>query len=164
MACATERETLKKRDAVPIYARHLLEPGATLPVAVNGDKVKVDWPTAVEAQPGSTAAPAPVAAGGAESFDAVGTTPAVSAEAAIAAAPVEDAAGGISFDTWVAIEAGIVRDRVAPPDYDEYARRYGVAPGAWPAAQAAWQARMTSDWTVGARFAEAYEAAVKGRR
>jgi hypothetical protein len=94
----------------------------------------------------------------------VTTGPAVPVEEAVAAAPVEEGAGGISFDTWVAVEAGLVRERVPPDRYDEYAQTHGVAPGGWEGAQAAWQARMVSDWTVGARFGEAYEAAVKRKR
>jgi hypothetical protein len=154
----------KRKDNVPIYARHLLEPGVTLPVVLDGDKIKVHWPAAVEAQPGSNAPPAPVAARVDEPVEAIAATPPVDPAAAVAAAPVSDDAAGVSFDTWVEVEAGLVRDRVPPARYDEYAQRYGVAPGAWAAAQAAWQARMTSDWTVGARFGEAYEAALKRKR
>jgi hypothetical protein len=159
---ADGRQLVKKRDNVPIYARHLIEPGTTLPVAVDGDKIRVDWPAAVEAQPGSSAPPAAAAERHDEPSPAVTTTTtAPSPEAAIAAAPVDDAVDGVSFDTWVAVEAGIVRDRIAPDGYDEYAQRHGVPPGAWSSAQAAWQARMTSDWTIGARFGEAYQAALK---
>ncbi len=81
-----------------------------------------------------------------------------------AAAPEVSPLGGVSFDTWVAVEAGLVRDRVAPADYDTYAQRHGVPAGGWAAASAAWHQRTTSDWRVGARFGEAYEAALKGRR
>ena len=154
----------KKRDTVPIYARHLLEPGMTLPVALDGDKIKVDWPAAVEAQPGSNAPPAPVAARVDEPVEAIAAAPPVDPAAAVATAPVSDNAAGVSFDTWVEVEAGLVRDRVPPERYDEYAQRHGVEPGTWHAAQAAWQDRMTSDWTVGARFGEAYEAALKRKR
>jgi len=161
---ADGRQWVKKRDPVPIYARHLLEPGIALPVAINGEKVEVDWPAAVEAKPGSTSPPAAAAAVREEPAEAMTATPAVPVEQAVAAAPVEDSAGGIGFDTWVAVEAGLVRDRVAPADYDEYAQRHGVPPGQWAGAQAAWQSRMVSDWTIGARFGEAYEAALKKKR
>jgi hypothetical protein len=158
------RQFVKKRDNVPIYARHLIAPGVTLPVAVDGDKVKVDWPAAVEAQPGSAEPPAPAAARVEVPVETVQATPSASPEAAIAAAPVADAVDGVSFETWVAVEAGIVRERIAPAGYDEYAQRLGVPAGRWAAAQSGWQARMASDWTVGARFGEAYEAALKGKR
>jgi hypothetical protein len=133
-------------------------------VAVDGDKIKIDWPAAVEAQPGSAAPPAPAAERHDEPAEAVQATPVVSPEAAVAAAPVGDAIDGVSFDTWVAVEAGIVRERIPPDGYDEYAQRHGVPAGGWAAAQSAWQARMMSDWTVGARFGEAYEAALKSKR
>ena len=161
---AGAREVLAKREYVPIYARHLLEPGLTLPIAIDGDRARVDWPAAVEAQPGSAAPPAAAAARPEPPTSPTATTtPAVPVEQAVAAAPVEDGAGGISFDTWVAVEAGLVRDRVPPGDYDEYAQRLGVPPGQWASAQAAWQSRMMSDWTIGARYGEAYEAALKGK-
>jgi hypothetical protein len=159
------RDVLAKREYVPIYARHLLEPGLTLPIAIDGDRARVDWPAAVEAQPGSTAPPAEAARRPEPPAQpTVSTAPAVPVEQAVAEAPVADDAGGISFDTWVAVEAGLVRERIPPDRYDEYAQTHGVAPGGWAAAQSAWQARMMSDWTIGARFGEAYEAAVKGKR
>jgi hypothetical protein len=153
-----------KREYVPIYARHLLDPGTTLPVGADGDKARVDWPAAVERRPGSSDPPSRVAQPREEPAEVVTAAPAVTPTEAIAAAPIGDDAGGVSFDTWVEIEAGLVRDRVPPKGHEEYARAHGVPPGAWRGAQAAWHARMVSDWTVGARFGEAYQAALKRKR
>jgi len=160
------RQLLAKREYVPIYARHLLEPDLPLPVAIHGDRVHVDWPAAAEARPGSTAPPADVAATPEEPVQAVTTTAtdAPSVEEAVAAAPVDDAIEGVSFDTWVAVEAGLVKDRIAPANYDEYARRHGVPAGRWRHIQAAWHERTLADWTVGARFGEAYAAELKRKR
>ena len=155
------RDVLARREYVPIYARHLLEPGLTLPVAIDGDRARVDWPAAVEQRPGSASPPAAVAAKPEEPVTAVTTAPAVPVPDAIAAGPVDDAIDGVSFDTWVAVEAGIVKERIPPERYDEYAQRHGVPPGRWAAAAAAWHGRTMTDWTVGARFGEAYEAALK---
>lgn len=158
------RRLVAKRDAVPIYARHLLEPGIALPVSVDGDRVRIDWPAAVEAKPGSDAPPAPAAERREEPVQAMTAESGLSVTDAIAAAPVQEAAGEVSFDTWVTVEAGLVRDRVAPADYDAYAQSHGVAPGAWAEARATWHSRMMSDWTIGARYGEAYEAALKRKR
>jgi hypothetical protein len=159
------RHLLAKREYVPIYARHLLEPELPLPVAINGDRVHVDWPKAAEARPGSTAPPAQVAAAPETPVQAVTATPdAPSIEEAVAAAPVADAIEGVTFDTWVVVEAGLVKDRIAPANYDEYARRHGVPAGRWRHVHAAWHQRTLADWTVGARFGEAYEAELKRKR
>lgn len=40
------------RELVPDYARHLLVAGSTLPVAVDGRKVRIDWAAAATAAPG----------------------------------------------------------------------------------------------------------------
>jgi hypothetical protein len=161
---AGSREALAKREYVPVYARHLVEPGVTVPVAIDGDRARIDWPAAVEAQPGSTAPPAAPASVADEPVQAVTTSTAVSVDEAVAAAPVGDAVEGVTFDTWVTVEAGIVKDRIPPAQYDDYACRHGVPAGRWRHIQAAWHQRTLTDWTVGARFGEAYEAELKRRR
>jgi hypothetical protein len=161
---ANGRDVVAKRDQVPVYARHLLAPGTSLPVGIDGDKVRIDWAAAVEGQPGSAAPPAEAAVRREEPAEVVTAEPALSRTEAIVAAPVDYAVEGVGFDTWVEVEAGLVRDRVRPAEYDAYAESHGVPAGAWPAAQAAWHSRMTSDWTIGARFGEAYQAALKRKR
>jgi len=161
---AGTRQLVAKREYVPIYARHLVDPGVIVPVAIDGDRVRVDWPAAAEARPGSSAPPAPAAAKPEEPAETVTATPSIDVEQTVAAAPVGDSVEGVSFDTWVEVEAGLAHDRVAPDGYDEYAQRHGVPAGGWAAASAAWHGRMLSDWTVGARFGEAYEAALKNKR
>jgi hypothetical protein len=161
---AGTRQVLAKREYVPIYARHLVDPGVTVPVAIDGDRVRVDWSAAAEARPGSAEPPAPAAAKPEEAVETVATSPSIPVEQAVAEAPVDDSVEGVSFDTWVDVEAGLAHDRVPPDDYDEYAQRHGVPAGRWAGAAAAWHGRVMSDWTVGARYGEAYEAAMKRRR
>ena len=71
--------------------------------------------------------------------------------------------GGISMDTLATIEVGLTKARVAPADYDAFAQRFGVTPGAWAATAAAWQAKIRSDWRIGAAYGELCEAKQKAR-
>ena len=73
-------------------------------------------------------------------------------------APIE----GVTFDTWVAVSAGIVRERVRKKDYDELASRHGVPTGRWPEIEAAWKSRMMGNPGLAQRFGTAYQQAVKG--
>ena len=79
------------------------------------------------------------------------------------AADDHDAVEGVDFETWVAVEAGLVRDRVKPADHDVYAGRHGVALGTWDAARSGWQQRMMRDPRLGARYGAEYQAALKRR-
>lgn len=45
---ADGRRVRAKREFVPAYARHLLEIGTVLPVAIKDDKVEIDWATAAQ--------------------------------------------------------------------------------------------------------------------
>ena len=158
------RDLLAKREYVPVYARHLVEPGTELPVGIDGDKVRVDWTAAATGQPGSALPPAAAAIKREQPVEAMTAAPAQTPQEAIAAAPLDDAIDGVGFDTWVEVSAGLVRDRVPPASHDAYAQEHGVPAGAWAGAEAAWQARMMSDWTIGARYGEAYAAALKSKR
>ena len=70
---------------------------------------------------------------------------------------------GVDWPSFVAIEAGLIRDRVAPAAADSYAAAHGVAPGSWAAAKAGWHARIHSDWRVGAAFGQAMQDAQRRR-
>jgi hypothetical protein len=156
---------LLKSVEVPFYAGHLPVAGAQLPCWVNDrrqDKVTIDWASAANRQPGvgaptvqlrAAAPPLPAAA-------AVGT---LDVQQQIARADTGERIGGIDLDTLATIEVGLVRDRVAPADYDAYAQRFGVAAGAWAGTSAAWQAKIRSDWRLGATYGERYEAKRKAR-
>ena len=79
-------------------------------------------------------------------------------------APVAEPAppiNGVSFSTFVAVQATLVRERVEPDRHDDVAQAHGVAPGAWPAAHAAWMGLVRSDRAVGQAFGAAYAAAMK---
>jgi hypothetical protein len=91
-------------------------------------------------------------------FDAA-TAPAEAPSAVPDPAPPID---GVTFSTFVAVQAALVRERVAPARYDEVAQRHGVPAGGWAAAQAAWMARVKSDPAIGQAFGTAYAAAVQG--
>lgn len=68
---------------------------------------------------------------------------------------------GVAFDTWVAVQAAVVRERVPMRDHDALAQRHGVPAGCWPAVQSAWQARMKGNPGLAQRFGEAYQSAVR---
>ena len=87
----------------------------------------------------------------------------IAAPAEPAAPPGLDPIEGVSLETWAAVEIGVGRDRVPPAGYDAYAQGHGVPAGRWAAVDAAWKARMTTDWRVGAAMGEALAAARKRR-
>jgi hypothetical protein len=169
-----------KKVKAPHYATHLCLEGTVLPVWVNPDRldrVTIDWPVAAMTDPGIGRPPAEILAqvGTAEILAQVGNVfsgkgPATSvmtaaddrpiaADVSSAHAPID----GVTFDMWVAVGAGLARDRIAPGDYDGYAQQHGVRPGAWAGAEAGWQRRMMTDWRLGAAYGEAFEAARKRR-
>jgi hypothetical protein len=68
-----------------------------------------------------------------------------------------EAIEGVTVERCAAIEAALAKRRVAPKEHDEVAARdYGVPAGRWSAIQAAWQARIRSDWRVGVAYGQAY--------
>jgi hypothetical protein len=159
-------ETTIKRAVIPFYALHLVEPGTEVPGVVrNGkpDKVRIDWGAAAVASPGVGAPPAPAVAKEPEAETVAGSQEPQDWSAAGLAADELGEVEGVSFPTWVEVEAGLVRDRVKPAEHDAYAQRLGVPPGTWAAAQRGWQQRMMRDPRVGARFGSEYQAAVKRR-
>ncbi len=165
------------RQNVPFYAAHLIRPGTQVPGWIKPgrpDKVTIDWPQAAIATPGV----------GVGEFDPVGDgsvgggNALVSAATSLAsrltggvvpAAPsgdgdgadVERAVEGVGFDAWVAIEAGLVRDRVRPADHDSYAAQRGAPPGKWATVSSTWHARVRADWRLGTEFGAAYQEALR---
>ncbi|WP_436794986.1 hypothetical protein [Actinospongicola halichondriae] len=89
--------------------------------------------------------------------DAIRNHPETSGPVAEPAPPID----GVSFSTFVAVQAALVRDRVTPDRHDDVAQSHGVAPGAWPAAHEAWMGLVRSDRAVGQAFGAAYAAAMK---
>ena len=160
-----------KKVKVPHYATHLCLEGTVLPVWVNPerlDRVTIDWPVAAMTDPGIGKPPAEVLAGVGNVFSGKGPATSVlnvaddrplAADVSTSHTPIN----GVSFQTWVDVEAGLERDRVRPADYDGYAQQHGVPAGAWAGAVAGWQKRMMTDWRLGAAYGEAYEAARKRR-
>jgi hypothetical protein len=90
-------------------------------------------------------------------FDAVTAPTDVPAEALDPAPPID----GVSFSTFVTVQATLVRERVPPDRHDEVAQRHGVPAGAWASAGPAWMARTRSDPAVGRAFGAAYAAALR---
>jgi len=162
--------TTASGEVVPFYAGWLAAPGAEVPVVVDPNepgKASVDWPSAANEaadRAGGLDDPPPPASV-AEAIEQgrggdTATGMSVSVEPAAAdpdLAPIE----GVTLETWAAVEAGTARERVPPAEYDAYAQTHGVPAGRWAAVSTAWQARMTSDWRVGAKMGEALEAAKK---
>lgn len=157
-----------KQVVVPGYASHLLEVGRTLPGFVSLrrlDKPVIDWAAAANAEPGVGVGPArprrgsaPEEAAGTPLDDGQGVRAAVDA-----AAGAGQLIGGIDLATYVAVEVGLQRDRVRPDGHNAYAASFGVPPGTWAQASAAWQAAIRTDWKLGAAFGEAFEAARRRR-
>jgi len=163
---AGPRQVRVSRQYVPPYAWHLLRDGVVLPVAVHPkkpDRVTIDWAAAAEAEPGVGA---PGIARPQEPATTVDLGMPPSAETAapiVLAAEIEELAGGITFDRWVEVSAGLRREKVKPREWDAYAVEHGVAPGTWDEAVKAWEGRMMQDWTIGARYGQAFEKARKRR-
>ncbi len=67
---------------------------------------------------------------------------------------------GVDFDTWVGVQADIVRQKVAKRDYDDLAQRRGVPPGRWEEIESAWRQRLKGNPGLAQRFGEAYQAAL----
>lgn len=142
-----------KQVVVPGYASHLLEVGRTLPGFVSLrrlDKPVIDWAAAANAEPGVGVGPArprrgsaPEEAAGTPLDDAQGVRAAVDA-----AAGAGQLIGGIDLATYVAVEVGLQRDRCRPDGHNAYAASFGVPPGTWAQASAAWQAAIRTNWTA----------------
>jgi len=159
-----------KKVKVPHYATHLCVDGTVLPVWVNPDRldrVTIDWPVAAMTDPGIGRPPAEILSevgnvfsgkGPAQSVMSVADDRPIAADAS-GHAPID----GVSFQKWVDVEAGLLRDRVSPKDYDNYAQQHGVPAGVWAGAVSGWQRRMMTDWRLGAAYGEALEAAKKRR-
>jgi hypothetical protein len=161
-------ETVAKRQAVPFYALHLAEPGVELPALVRPgrpDKVRIDWPAAAVADRGVGRPPAAAVAPPPPAPEAALTSSAASADWSPAGLAADDdgEVAGVGFEAWVAVEAGLVRDRVKPADHDAYAASRGIPAGEWQAVQSGWQQRMMRDPRLGARFGAEYQAALKRR-
>jgi hypothetical protein len=152
-------EVEMKRQEVPFYAAHLAAAGNTLPGFAREsrlDKVQIDWPAAAMANPGVGVAP---------SADAHKASPEPSAAmsmggaaSAPAPAPQGDAPppiDGVTWEQFVAIEWGFVRDKVKPKDWDMYAQQHGVAPGAWTGAAKQWNLKMRRDANLQRMFGAA---------
>ena len=154
-----------KRELVPFYAQHLVAAGTVLPGTARPgrtDKVRIDWPAAAMATPGNGVAPAlPRAAedspagvrdGDVERLDRAG----------LAADGDLGEHGGITFEQWVAVSAGLsaIASSRRKRTLRGGARRRGRA---WRDAEAAWMAAMMGDPRIGTRYGAAFEQARKRR-
>jgi len=163
------------RDNVPPYARWYVHPGAELPIVVDPKdpgRAQGNWPLLAEqrAVAGGTWEDPPPQGSIAESlFAAPAGTPTPAAgmgsEAAFDPAPEPgsaDAIEGITVEQCARIEHAL--SQVAPGDKDGVAsEQHGVPAGRWTAIHGAWQARIRTDWRVGAAYGQAYEDASEGR-
>lgn len=79
--------------------------------------------------------------------------------------PADDSAlepiEGVGFETWIAVQAGAVREKVPSSGYDALAQRHGVPAGRWDAVNAAWTTRLKRTPSLMTRYGQAYQAALK---
>ncbi len=174
---AGPEEILVDRDEIPFYAQWLAAPGAEVPIAVSPDDPSlgaVDWAAAAVEHVGRCGGvnDPPPPGGAAAALDAVRrlaaaqvvATPAPPVQQQVDGVDAGDPIEGVGFEEWIEIDVGLIRDRVPPDGHDAYAQDRGVAAGRWSSIDAAWHARVRSDWRLGARYGETYAAARKRRR
>lgn len=157
---------LVERDFVPPYARWFVLPGASVPLAVDPKdptRAQIDWPAVATENPGGSwrdippdgsiaalmsvrEAPQATSSVGGDPFD---TTPSAASAEAIE---------GVSIERWALVEAALIKDRVPPAQYDDYATaQYAVPAGRWTVIRQQWEQRRNGDWKIGATFAESFE-------
>jgi hypothetical protein len=142
-----------KRQAVPHYASHLATVGATLPAYVDDkrlDHVTIDWPTATERDPGVGRPPSPdlvpvddepvETVSGGSMIDGA-WVPADAPPDLVAPPDIE----GVSWSTYLTVTAALQREGIKPKEWDAYAQRFGVPPGAWIKASQGWGKAMMRD-------------------
>ena len=168
------RQGLLRRVVPPDYAAFLLAVGTVLPVGVDkdGERITVDWVAAANggtsvdpAPPAATrdpAAPQEPTATGKLGNALQGMLAGVVAKGGLSTEAPEGAE--IDFDTWVEVSAGLVRDGIPEAQHDAYATSLGVPPGRWAEASRAWQVRAATDWSLGARYGDAYQRAFQRER
>ena len=166
------------KDAVPFYAHWFAAPGAEVPVALSGDSgAQIDWPALAEERaargglwtdrPPDGSIAALLLAGAASGSPATGATAAAAnpAHPIVASPPATGPAQDVSLQQWAAVTAALMTAGVPPTQYDAFATaEFGLAEGAFTAADAEWQSRMRSDWQVGAALGQAIEDARKQQR
>ncbi len=165
------RATINK-DYVPPYARWYVAPGAVVPIVADPKdpaKAQVNWPLLAErmAVTGGTWQDDPPPGSIAESLLGANhrslVEPVASTEP-LDLTPSEESATaieGITLERHAYIEAALIKNRVAPSEYDAFAAQHGAPAGRYTAIKALWNQRIMSDWKVGAAFGEAFEAARK---
>jgi hypothetical protein len=160
------------RDHVPPYARWFVVPGAEVPIVVDPkdpSRAQIDWSLLAEQRAtagGRWQDPAPegsIAAGqlsgAAVQEEAMSTRDGFDLSMSPESA---EAIEGITVERCASIDAALTKRRIPPGEYDEVAARdYGVPVGRWSTIKEAWQARIRSDWRVGAAYGQAYSDATR---
>ncbi len=67
---------------------------------------------------------------------------------------------GVGFDTWIAVQAAAVRQKVPRSGCDALAQAHGVPAGTWDAVNAAWTKRLQRTPSLAMRYGQAYRAAL----
>jgi hypothetical protein len=174
LALADGRSVATAGDQVPFYVSWFVVPGAEVPVSLDPKdqgRATIDWAALAleQAQAAGAMNDPPPAGSVADLIERDrAATPAESVAStmgppAAQASPDLEPIEGVTLELWAAIEVGTARDRVPPKDYDAYAETHGAPAGRWTAIDAAWKARMQSDWRIGAAMGEAVSAARKKR-
>jgi hypothetical protein len=172
LACAGGTRAVAKKDYVPPYARWYVAVGAVLPIVLDpkdATRAQVNWPLLAEQRavaggswqddppPGSLADTLLSADPRAHETSVASTEPLDLTPSEESGSAIE----GLTLERCAYIEAALIKDRVAPAEYDAYAVSLGVPAGRYTAIKALWDQRIRTDWRVGAAFGEAFEAAQK---
>lgn len=137
-----------RKRRVPFYAAHLWREGVPIPAWVNPksrNAVFIDWIAAAIATPGIGEEPARTQMTmeklAFEERVTQAATPQVVELAAPGVRPL-DKKGNVSWETFLEISQGIVKDQLQEPQASAYAEQFGVPAGTWPQVQMTWIGKM----------------------
>ena len=179
--CASGANSLVNKNVIPFYAAWYVHPGADVPLVVDPKdpgRAEIDWVALARerAVAGGRWEDRPPAGSVAEAVLSGADFPAPEQMASMAPSGPPDASffepapdglepiEGVDLQRFTFIERAIIAARVKPADYDEVAQQHGIPAGRWAAIDAAWNARATSDWRIGAKVGEARGAAAKAEK
>ena len=155
---------VRKRRA-PFYAAHLWAEGIPIPAWVNPknrNAVFIDWIAAALATPGIGEPPARTTItteklAFADKLTPEGMTKPVAELAAPGERPL-DKKGNVSWETFLEISQGIVRDQIPESEIGAFAERFGVPAGTWPTVQLGWLKKMSWNPKLGFQYGQALAA------
>jgi hypothetical protein len=69
---------------------------------------------------------------------------------------------GVTYETWVAVQGGMARDKIKTKARHEYAEAHGVPPGRWDDVAKAWMTRVSGNPGLAIRFRDDLQRATQG--